>query len=54
MVDFDKPLKVVINGISVFNTAVAADRNFMIDAYRREADHQAIWTNSLQFAVPKK
>ncbi|CAG5016010.1 hypothetical protein DYBT9275_05460 [Dyadobacter sp. CECT 9275] len=54
MIDFKKPLAVVINGISVFNGNVSADREFVIDAYRQETDHQAIWIKRLQFTVPKK
>jgi hypothetical protein len=52
MVDFTKPFSIVINGILVFNAAAAADREFVIGTFRREADQQAIWVNRLQLTVP--
>lgn len=52
MVDFRKPVQVVINGTSVFNTLVVKDRNFTLATYILETDHQAVWTNRLQFTVP--
>lgn len=52
MVDFTKPFSIVINGILVFSAAAAADREFMIGTFRREADNQAIWVNRLQLTVP--
>ena len=52
MIDFNKPVQVVINGTSVFNAAVASDRDFTLAAYIRDTDHQAIWTNRLKFTVP--
>lgn len=54
MIDFKKPLAVIINSIPVFNSTVSADREFVIDGYRRETDHQAIWVKRLQFTVPEK
>jgi hypothetical protein len=52
MVDFSKPVQVVINGTLVFNNAAAVDRDFMLAAYIRDMDHQAIWINRLQLTVP--
>lgn len=51
MIDFSKNLQVWINGKQVFDGRVAMDRSFMLNSYRREADHQAVWVASMEWAV---
>lgn len=51
MVDFRRPLNVMINGKQVYNGPVEYDRAFILSQYKKEMDHQALWVNSLTFSV---
>ncbi|GAB3805451.1 hypothetical protein GCM10028819_38720 [Spirosoma humi] len=51
MVDFSKPLKVVINGKRVYNGPVQYNRAFLLAQFDKELDHQALWVNRLTFQV---
>jgi hypothetical protein len=52
MIDFNKKLKVIINGRKVFDGLVAMDRSFLLAQYRKEMDHQSVWVNALEFDIP--
>jgi hypothetical protein len=52
MIDFNKKLKVIINGRKVFDGRVAMDRSFLLAQYRKEMDHQSVWVNALEFDIP--
>ncbi|WP_192579333.1 alpha/beta hydrolase-fold protein [Dyadobacter aurulentus] len=54
MVDFGRPVQVFINGKMVHNASVEESRSSLLDEYSREFDHQAIWTNRLQFTLPQR
>ena len=51
MVDFNRPLKVVINGKQVYNGPIQYDRSFLLSQFSKELDHQALWANHLTFKV---
>lgn len=51
MIDFRRPLKVIINKKQVYNGLIQYDRSFLLSQYNREMDHQALWANRLTFSV---
>lgn len=51
MVDFNRPLKVVINGKQVYNGPIQYNRSFLLAQFSKELDHQALWVNRIVFTV---
>ena len=51
MVNFENPVKVIINNNVVFDENVAIDREFMIDNFLRNRDRTALWAKKLEFEL---
>ena len=51
MVSLKQPVRVIINGKTVYEGKVKIDKDFMLDNYTKEVDHQALWVNRLTFKV---
>lgn len=51
MIDFSRPLRVLINGRQVYRGLVQYDRSFLVRQYEQELDQQALWVNRLTFKV---
>jgi len=51
MVNFDNPVKVIINDEIVFDENIAIDREFMVDNFFRNRDRTALWAKKLEFEL---
>jgi predicted esterase len=49
MVNFDNPVKVIINREVVFDEYISIDREFMTDNFLRNRDRTALWAKKLEF-----
>ncbi len=51
MVNFDNPVKLIINDQVVFDGNVVIDREFMVDNFMRNRDRTALWVKKLEFKL---
>ncbi len=51
MVNFDNPVKVIINDEVVFDEVIEIDREFMTDNFLRNRDRTALWAKKLEFEL---
>ncbi|MCD6328883.1 MAG: PDZ domain-containing protein [Candidatus Cloacimonetes bacterium] len=51
MVNFDNPVKVIINNKVVFDKNITIDRELMIDNFLRNRDRSALWAKRLEFEI---
>ena len=51
MVNFDNPVKVIINDEVVFDEVIEIDREFMTDNFLRNRDRTALWAKRLEFEI---
>ncbi len=51
MVNFDNPVKVIINDEVVFDEVIEIDREFMTDNFLRNRDRTALWAKKLDFEL---
>lgn len=52
MVDLDQPVRILINGKTVFNERVSIDRDFMVSQFDRTFDRKAVWVREITVKVP--
>lgn len=51
MVNLENPVTVIINGKQVYNKKVKADKIFLLDNFKINADRDAVWVNSISVKV---
>jgi hypothetical protein len=51
MLHLENPIHVFINGKSVFNAKIAADKSFTMDSFTSNLDRTALWVASLKLKV---
>jgi len=51
MVNFENPVKVIINDKVMFDDNIEVDREFMIDNFLRNRDRTALWAKKLEFEL---
>jgi predicted esterase len=51
MVNLEYPVVVVINGKQLFAGMVKADKNFIVEGFKKNFDRDAIWVNSIKLKV---
>ncbi len=51
MVNMQDPVKVIVNGVEVFNDLVTYDRDYIRNQFRKNFDRKALWVNELYIPV---
>jgi predicted esterase len=51
MTNLQNPVKVVVNGKEIFNKNVKADKNFLLDNFKKSFDRKALWVASIKAIV---
>ena len=53
MIDFDQPVKVIVNDKEAFNQKVSLDKNFMAKTFKENSDRSLVWGNKNLIEVEK-
>lgn len=51
MINLQNPVKVVVNGKEIFNKNVKADKNFLLENFKKSFDRKALWVASIKAIV---
>lgn len=51
MTNLQNPVKVVVNGKEIFNKNVKADKNFLLENFKKSFDRKALWVASIKAIV---
>jgi hypothetical protein len=51
MINLENPIQVIINGKSVFNAKISANKSFIINSFKSNLDRTALWVTSLKLKV---
>ncbi len=51
MINLENPVVVIVNGKQVYNQKIKADKDFILNNFKKSGDRDAVWVNSIRLKV---